>query len=199
MSGFPASIPRTMVLDLPQDAPDYMTTTGSVEAGVESLVREHARLAFRIGYSVLRNHADAEDVVQEVFLRVSKHGARGIEDAKAWISRIAWRVAVDRYRGARRSEQEEFDERIHAPISRAAGIEQAAISRETLAMLEKMIAALPKKEREALLLTSVEELSSADAAAVLGTSETSVRARVFRARQRLMEKMTKATGGSYGR
>jgi RNA polymerase sigma-70 factor, ECF subfamily len=196
MSGFPASISPTMVLDVAQDVAERMTE--SVDAGIESLVREHARLAFHIGYSVLRNHADAEDVVQEVFLRVSKHGARGIEDAKAWISRIAWRVAVDRYRGARRSQQEEFDERIHAPLARPAGTEQAAISRETLAILERMIPSLPKKEREALLLTSVEELTGAEAAAVLGTSETSVRARVFRARQRLMEKMKQATGGMYG-
>jgi RNA polymerase sigma-70 factor, ECF subfamily len=196
MSGFPASISPTMVLDVAQDVAERMTE--SVDAGIELLVREHARLAFRIGYSVLRNHADAEDVLQEVFLRVSKHGARGIEDAKAWISRIAWRVAVDRYRGARRSQQEEFDERIHAPLAGSAGTEQAAISRETLAILERMIAALPKKEREALLLTSVEELTGAEAAAVLGTSETSVRARVFRARQRLMEKMKQATGGMYG-
>jgi RNA polymerase sigma-70 factor, ECF subfamily len=198
MSGFSASITQAMVLDLALDAPECMTT-GSVHANIESLVREHARLAFRIGYSVLRNHADAEDVVQEVFLRVSRHGARGIDDPKAWISRIAWRVAVDRYRGARRAEQEEFDERIHAPIARVAGSEQAAISRQTLAILEKMIAALPKKERDALLLTSVEELSSAEAATILGTSETSVRARVFRARQRLMEKMKQATGGTHGR
>jgi RNA polymerase sigma-70 factor (ECF subfamily) len=73
-----------------------------------------------------------------------------------------------------------------------------AISREHLEMLDRMIAALPRKEREALLLTSVEELSSAEAAKVLGTSETSVRARVFRARQRLTEKLQKMKGASYG-
>jgi RNA polymerase sigma-70 factor (ECF subfamily) len=195
MSGFPASI--SAVLDMTLEATGPMT--GSVDAAVESLVRAHARLAFRIGYSVLRNHADAEDVVQEVFLRVAKHGARGIEDPKAWISRIAWRVAVDRCRGTRRSEQEEFDERIHAPFIRAAGTEQTIISRESLELLERMIASLPKKEREALLLTSVEELSSAEAAALLGTTETAVRVRVFRARQHLLERMQKAEGGSYGR
>jgi RNA polymerase sigma-70 factor (ECF subfamily) len=73
------------------------------------------------------------------------------------------------------------------------------MSRETLALLDRLIAALPKKEREALLLTSIEELSSAEAANVLGTNETSVRARVFRARQRLAEKLQKLTGVSYGR
>src|SRR5205085_8790506 len=103
-------------------------------AGIESLVRDHARLVFRIAYSVVRNHADAEDVVQEVFLRVAKHGAQGIDDPKAWISRIAWRASVDRFRAQGRAEQEEFDERVH--ITAQAGTEQQAISRQALAVLD---------------------------------------------------------------
>ena len=62
-----------------------------------------------------------------------------------------------------------------------------------------MIAALPEKERDALLLTSIEEMSSAEAAKVLGATETSIRAQVFRARQRLAEKLQKVTGTKYGR
>ena len=174
--------------------------TGSpVAANIEALVRDHSRLVFRIAYSVVRNHADAEDIVQEVFLRVAKHGAQGIDDAKPWLCRIAWRVSVDRYRKADRREQEEFDEQAHAAFILARGAEQEAISRETLDILDRLIAALPKKEREALLLTSIDELTSAEASRVLGTSETSVRARVFRARRRLAEKLQKLTGVSYGR
>lgn len=175
-----------------------MTDCG-VSPNVERLVREHSRLVFRIAYSVVRNHADAEDIVQDVFLRVAKHGAKDIGDGKAWLARIAWRVSVDRYRSARKQSQEEFDERIHPPFVHVSGTEHEAISREMLALLDRLIAALPRKEREALLLTSVEELSSTEAARVLGTSETSVRARVFRARQRLAEKLQKLTGVSYGR
>ena len=165
---------------------------------IESLVREHARLVFRIAYSVLRNHADAEDTVQEVFLRVARRGVKGIEDPKAWLSRIAWRVSVDRFRRIARSGQEEFDERIHAPSRHRPGVESEVISRQTLAVLDRLIATLPRKEREALLLTSIEELSGAEAARILGTTQTSVRARVFRARQRLAEKLEKMTGVSHG-
>jgi RNA polymerase sigma-70 factor (ECF subfamily) len=193
MGGFTRSIPNSMALDLPQ------MNERATDALIESLVREHARLVFRIGYSVLRNHAEAEDVVQEVFLRVSKHGARGIDDSKAWISRIAWRVAVDRYRSSIRASHEEYDERQHAMVSNFPGTERVAISREMLDVLDRLIATLPGKERAALLLTSVEELSSAEAALVLGTSETSVRARVFRARQRLQQKMQKLFGKDYVR
>lgn len=190
MGGFERHIPDFMAFALPQTE-SREVSEGAVSAEIESLVREHARLVFRIAYSVVRNHADAEDVVQEVFVRVAKHGAEGIHDAKAWISRIAWRTAVDRYRSLGRVLHEEFDERIHLPSVRSISAERDFISREELSLLDRMIAALPRKEREALLLTSLEELSSVEAAAVLGTTETSVRARVFRARQRLAEKLRK--------
>jgi len=198
MGGFGRYISDAMVVDLPQ-VESRCVTRRAVSPDIELLVREHARLVFRIAYSVVRNHADAEDVVQEVFLRVTKHGAQGIADSKAWVSRIAWRAAVDRFRSQGRGEQEEFDERTHASAVRMAGAEQQAISREQLALLDRFIAALPEKERDALLLTSIEEMTSVEAAAVLGTTETSVRARVFRARQKLTEKLQKVMGMSYGR
>src|SRR5947209_13631316 len=114
MGGFERYIPGPMVFELTRTEPRCVTID-AVAPDIESLVREHSRLVFRIAYSVVRNHADAEDVVQEVFLRVAKHGANRIDDCKAWICRIAWRASVDRYRSLERAEQEEFDERIHAP------------------------------------------------------------------------------------
>jgi RNA polymerase sigma-70 factor, ECF subfamily len=197
MGAFERSIPGAMAIDLLQTRAGSMSeSAGALQ--IESLVREHARLVFRIAFSVLRNHADAEDIVQEVFLRVSRHGAKGIEDPKAWLSRIAWRASVDRFRSIARNGQDEFDECVHAPSGHRTGAEFQLISRQTLALLDRLIATLPRKEREALLLTSIDELSGAAAARILGTTETSVRARVFRARQRLAEKLQKITGTSYG-
>lgn len=198
MGGFERYISGPMAFELTQTEPRCMTAD-SVAPEIEALVREHSRLVFRIAYSVVRNHEDAEDVVQEVFLRVAKHGVAGITDAKAWISRIAWRASVDRYRQFGRKNQEEFDERIHGLQIHFSGTEQEAISRETLALLDRVIATLPKKERDALLLTSIEEMTSAEAASILGTTETSIRGRVFRARQKLAEKLEKVTGMKYGR
>src|SRR6185312_17161876 len=115
MGGLEHSISGAMAFDLAHAESRCVTDSG-VSPNVERLVREHSRLVFRIAYSVVRNHADAEDIVQEVFLRVAKHGARNIEDGKAWLARIAWRLSVDRYRSASRQSQEEFDERLHAPF-----------------------------------------------------------------------------------
>ena len=195
MGGFERTIPGIAAMDF---AREERVSTSAVTWDLEALVREHSRLVFRIAYSVVRNHSDAEDVVQEVFLRLAKHGTKGVEDPKAWISRIAWRISVDRYRQTARASQEEFDERVHVRAL-AVTSEQGAISREMLALLDRMIAALPGKERDALLLTSVEEMTSAEAAKVLGTTETSVRARVFRARQRLTERLKNLKGPAYGK
>lgn len=68
------------------------------EDALESAVREHARLVYRIAYSVLRNHQDAEDATQETFVRVLRYGRKleGVRDQKTWLARIAWRVAIER-------------------------------------------------------------------------------------------------------
>ena len=63
-----------------------------------------------------------------------------------------------------------------------------------LVLLERAIEKLPRKEREALILASVEEMSMAEIAQVLGASEATVRGRVFRARRRLRERMSRFTG-----
>src|SRR5580692_12682358 len=67
---------------------------------LEDLVRQHSRLVYRIAYAVLRSHHDAEDSTQETFLRVLRYSSKlaTVEEPKKWLSRIAWRVAVDRGR-----------------------------------------------------------------------------------------------------
>ena len=82
-----ATIDRSEV----ESSPDHL---------LEGLVREHSRLVYRIAYAVLRSHHDAEDSTQETFLRVLRYSSKlaTVEEPKSWLSRIAWRVAVDRSR-----------------------------------------------------------------------------------------------------
>src|SRR6185312_10807583 len=71
---------------------------------IETLVADHSRMVFRISYSILRNHHDAEDAVQECFLRVWKQKERlhEVSNAKAWLARIAWTTALDKRRSGRK-------------------------------------------------------------------------------------------------
>src|SRR5512137_1262667 len=67
---------------------------------VEAAVREHSRFVYQVAYAVLRHPQEAEDAVQETFIRVWKHAKElsGVLNQRAWLARIAWRVARDRTR-----------------------------------------------------------------------------------------------------
>ncbi len=180
--------------------------TADTAQEVEALVREHARLVFRIAYAVLRNHHDAEDAVQETFLRVLRHRHKlpEIADRRAWVVRIAWRLALDLDRVRKRAGHNlaPLDEAADAVLAlrrSGASAEQIAGDRQLLSLLERLIAGLPAELREALTLSTVQELSSVEVAAVLGIPASVVRNRVFRARQLLREKLGALLEGHHAR
>lgn len=167
--------------------------TATNEDALEAAVREHARLVYRIAYSVSRNHHDAEDATQETFMRVLRYRRKleGLDDPKTWIARIAWRVAVEHAK--KRPVVSMSDKGAVDAVAelRASGetAEEAAANNQMSLILELLIAALPEPLRDAMRLSTVQELSPAEIAEVLGTSEASVRSRLFRARQILKEKL----------
>jgi RNA polymerase sigma-70 factor, ECF subfamily len=158
-------------------------------ARLEAVVREHSRFVFKIAYGVLRNPHDAEDVVQEVFLRVHRSGIEDVVDVQAWLARIAFRLAIDRVRKPQAQELGPAE-----PVSSDANAEHLAIHRQRVAQVQRLIAALPEELRHPLLLSAMEALNSQQIAAVLGISESAVRGRIFRARQMLKAKLTALTG-----
>lgn len=173
------------------------------DAMVEALVREHSRLVYRIAYSVLRDHQDAEDATQESFMRVLRYSSKlaEVNEAKTWLARIAWRVAVDRskQRGRRREIPLENPEQPSAEIASAADLaDQTVLGTQLSAALEKLIAALPAKLREPLILSALEEMTPREVAATLAINEAAVRSRVFRARQILKQKLAQQMGRNKG-
>lgn len=166
----------------------------SQDAVIEDLVREHSRLVYRIAYAALRSHHDAEDATQETFLRVLRYGHKlaTVENHKTWLARIAWRVAVGRsqQRGRKREIPLEDPEKPVAEVPSSDVPADAAMQGSQVgARLERLIAALPDKLREPLILSAVEQMSPREVGATLGTNEAAVRSRVFRARQILREKL----------
>jgi RNA polymerase sigma-70 factor (ECF subfamily) len=168
-------------------------------AVLEALVREHSRLVYRIAYAVLRRHHDAEDATQETFMRVLRYSSKlaAVEDPKTWLARIAWRVAVDRGRQRGRTREipledpeKPFEEVASSETPADAAMHDAQLS----GSVEKMIAALPEKLRQPLILSTIEEMSPKEVASTLGINEAAVRSRVFRARQILREKLAGRMG-----
>jgi RNA polymerase sigma-70 factor (ECF subfamily) len=157
---------------------------------LESAVREHARLVYRIAYSVLRNPADAEDATQEIFLRVLRYGKKmaAINDQKAWLARIAWRVAVQRRKTMAKASArtEEAGETL---VASGQGADRVLLEQERSAVLERLISTLPSPLRDALVLSTLEEIAPREVASMLGISEAAVRSRSFRAREILRERL----------
>lgn len=157
-------------------------------ATLESVVREHARFVFKVAYGVLRNSHDAEDVVQEVYLRVHRSGFRDVKDMRAWLARIAFRLAIDRLRAPQGVDLADIE-----PPSREPDAEHLAMHRQQVNFVQKLIAALPAELRYPLVLSAMDELSSRQIAEVLDTTESAVRGRIFRARQLLQERLSART------
>jgi len=167
---------------------------------LEDAVREHSRSLYKIAYSVLRNHHDAEDATQETFIRFLRHRRDWprIRDKRAWLARTVWRVAID---CKRRAPEIAFDEAARAVSElreAGAGPEEVAASREMAALLEHLIDALPRDLRDTLVLSTVQELPSPEIAELLGIPEGSVRERLWRARLTLREKLAALVGRQRG-
>lgn len=156
---------------------------------VAELVQVYSGLLFRVAHSVLRSRTDAEDVVQDVFLRVLERSSKlgEVQQMRVWLLRIAWNLALDR---RRRIRPEQMDDEFATQLAaKNVSPEQAlAEARQTAAVLRE-IERLPRAERHALLLATVDELGTAEIAEVLRKTESGVRALLFRARKRLRERL----------
>jgi RNA polymerase sigma-70 factor (ECF subfamily) len=156
---------------------------------IASLVGQHSALLYRIAYSVVRNTAEAEDIVQETFLRVvgRRDSLAGIRDMRVWLIRIAWNLSLDR---KRRIVPEQMDEVFasglkHTDASAEERLDRAVRMQRVLGAMER----LPATERAVLQLSAIEELETAEVARILKRSEASVRGLLFRARARLRERL----------
>jgi len=161
------------------------------EVDLGALVETYSGLLFRVAYSVLRSRAEAEDVVQDVFVRVleKQRMLAEVREMRVWLVRIAWNLALDRRRRVRPDQMDAlFAEQLAASsVPADAAMDEAQRMKLVLREMER----LPKAEREALVFAAIEELGTAEMAEVLGRSESAVRALLFRARTRLRERLEK--------
>lgn len=172
---------NSAILRIPQET--TLALDAQRELEVETAVRQQGRFVFKVAYGVLRNVHDAEDVAQEVFLRLHREGIGGIRDLQAWLATVAFRVAIDRKRRPQEQDVTELE-----LASGEVSAEQSTIHQQSVERVHRLIASLPDGLRFPLVLSAIEELNSRQIAAVLDIPESSVRGRIMRARQLLREK-----------
>ena len=160
------------------------------EAEFTELVQRQSRFAFRVAYAVLLNAHDAEDAVQETFLKLYRNGGwQKAENERAFLARAAWRVAVDHRRSAHPAGMVTDAEPQVDPASSQPSPERALVAANQHAVVHAMIDALPEELRLPLVLSASGELNSREIARILRVPEGTVRTRLQRARLMLRQKL----------
>ncbi|MBM3738333.1 MAG: RNA polymerase sigma factor [Acidobacteria bacterium] len=150
---------------------------------LDQVVRQREKQVLRTAYRITGNWADAEDVAQEVFVRLHRHGLDFPNEAAmgSWILRVTTNLCLDR---ARRTHPIALDPEITAG---GKDVREEAILEQEKQRLMAALAQLPEKERAAVVLREIEGVDTAGVAAALGSSESTVRSQVSRALGRLRE------------
>lgn len=145
-----------------------------------ALAARHFDTAFRVAWRMTGGHADCEDMVQEAFLRLwaNPHGLRDGQAFRAWLMRVVSNMAIDRARKKPAQPLDEAPEPLAAPDKSA---ERQAIAND----VDRAIAALPDRQRLALVLVYYEGASNGEAAQALETSVEAVESLLARARRSL--------------
>src|SRR6516162_5817674 len=172
----------------------------------EVLMRRHNQRLYRTARAIVRDDAEAEDVMQETYVRA--YAALGQFEGRAqwatWLTRIAVNEALARVRARGRFVSKEASEVMEDDVMtkeppvppRAEGPEAAASARELGALVEHAIDDLPDTYRAVFVLREVQELSTAETAACLEVSEELVKVRLHRARAELRRLMDARLGAA---
>jgi RNA polymerase sigma-70 factor (ECF subfamily) len=152
------------------------------EGGFEQLVEQHQHMVQRVAYRLLGRLEDAQDAAQEVFLRLFRHRDRVGADPKAWLYRVTVNVCNDHHRRRRGMPRGVVETEIPDPVP---GPEQLLSIEQRRRLLTEGLGTLPERERTAIVLRDIEGLSTAEAAAILGVEEVTVRSQAAAARLKL--------------
>jgi RNA polymerase sigma-70 factor (ECF subfamily) len=188
----------TETIEEPDDVLIQQILAGNT-AVFELLMRRHNERVYRAARSIVRDEAEAEDVMQQAYVNAFTHLRQfnGSARFSTWLTRIAINEALARVR--RLGRYEAFDEdfsNVEPYMFRPAAEnpERQAFSRELAGLLEWAIDSLPNGMREVFVLREVEGLRTAEVAECLGVSEDAVKTRLSRGRAQLRERLMERTG-----
>jgi RNA polymerase sigma-70 factor, ECF subfamily len=173
----------------------------------EIIMRRYNQRLYRVTYGILRDDAEAEDVIQDAYVRAYQHLDQfaGYAPFSTWLTRIAVHEALRRLQLRKRSQQfedVEHDEESFMSVSETTvpetslDPEQRASNAELGQLLEQAVLDLPEQYRTIIMLRDVEELSTAETAAALELTEQNVKVRLHRGRALMRDRLFARVGAS---
>jgi RNA polymerase sigma-70 factor (ECF subfamily) len=168
----------------------------------EAIVRQHWRKVFNVAYKFVGRHDEAEDLAQEIFLKIFK--SLDTFDRRAnfqtWLISVSRNLCIDHYRSVRK-ERETIDPDVDtsdlAPAAKDAGPIAALEQRDRVTLLRQAISALPETLRQAVLMRDIQELSYQEIADRLDLPEGTVKSRINRGRTELARQIRQLRGEDY--
>jgi RNA polymerase sigma-70 factor, ECF subfamily len=164
---------------------------GGDSASFALLLERHRTPVISFLYRMVQNRPVAEELAQEVFLRVYRSRANYEPSARftTWLYRIALNMALNTLRDGRHSPRESAGDDLGEPFRHVAdqspSIEQTMLHEARLAEVREAIAALPGKQRAAVIMHKYQDMEYSEIARVLGCSESALKSLLFRAYQTL--------------
>ena len=181
------------------DVADMQRLAGGRDAALNDLMARHAQPVFQFLCRMLRNEDDANDLAQETFLRVYQHRARFKPGARftTWLYTIAANLARNHHRWLSRhpyvsldAESEATGQSIGEALpAQDPAPDSTAVATERAAAVREAVAALPADMREVIILCEWQDLSAAEAAAILDTTPKAIDNRLYRARNLLRDRL----------
>ncbi|MGA8075093.1 MAG: sigma-70 family RNA polymerase sigma factor [Candidatus Acidiferrales bacterium] len=173
------------------------------DASFEHLLQRYRTPLVNFLYRMVRDAATAEDLAQEVFLRVyrARHGYEASAKFTTWLFRIATNLALNRIRDSRYRQMEisldvkaEDDSPVMELPARELRVDQMLIERDRTVLIRRAVEALPEKQRIAVLLHKYEEMDYCEIAKVLECSEAALKSLLFRAYETLRVQLAPLVG-----
>ncbi|MEX2263920.1 MAG: RNA polymerase sigma factor, partial [Bryobacteraceae bacterium] len=195
LHGVQTDMTAAAVLDY--DAELMLRVKEGDESSFALLLGKHRAPVIHFLYRMVRNHAIAEELAQEVFLRVYRSRATYEPTAKftTWLFRITTHMALNWLRDGKnekmqaRPDDETGEARAHEAPDKRPSVEQRLLYQVKLDEVRRAVSSLPGKQRAAVLMHKYEEMEYSQIAKVLGCSESAVKSLLFRAYETLRARL----------
>ena len=164
------------------------------QAAWEQIVRQHWRKVFNLAYKFVGRHDEAEDLTQDIFLKIFKalHTFDRRANFQTWLISISRNLCIDHYRSVRKEREtmaRDVDAADLSPVSRERGPHSQLEQLDLRQLIKKALAELPPSLRQAVILRDLQEFSYQEIAGQLGLPEGTVKSRINRGRLELARQL----------